>query len=176
MRALPLFVLISLVICLGILSANAQPRSHKAHVHGTATMDISIDKNEIEVDLKIPGMDLVGFEGKAKTKEQRENLKTVTNLLTQDYQLFTLPESAGCTVTKRKLEAEHDDDDHGGIGHSGYEYEIEYKCKDISKVTELDINIFRDIQSLSEIQVQLVTEKEQKSLKVKSTETQISLK
>ena len=172
MKTLSFFIVLTIAMSLGILNANAQ----KAHTHGSATMDISIEKNKIEVNVNIPGMDLVGFEGKAKTKQHKENLKTVTDLLTKDYSLFIIPEGAGCNVTKRKLESEHDDKDHGGKGHSGYEYEVEYKCKDISKITELDVNLFRDIQSLTEITVQVVTEKEQKSAKLTSTETVLKLK
>lgn len=172
MRIFSFFVIVCLLLCLGIYEANAH-REHKAHTHGKATMDISIEKNEIEVDLDIPGADLVGFEGKAKTQEQKDNLKSVTNLLTKDYALLTIPESAGCVVTKRKLESDHDDH---GKDHTSYEYEVKYKCKNTSKVTEFDFNLFRDIQSLSEVAVQVVTESTQKSFVLKSTETKINLK
>ena len=172
MRILSIFAIICLLFCLGIYEANAQHREHKAHSHGVATLEISIEKGEIEADLEVPGIDLVGFEGKAKTDKHKQQLKTVTDLLTKEYQLFNLPEAAGCKVTQRKFKADHDDKH---PDHSDYEYEIEYKCTDISKVKELDVNLFRDVESLKNITVQLVTEKGQKEVKLTPTSSKITL-
>ncbi len=164
---------ISALFCFLTISSNASDhREHKAHSHGIAKLNISIEKDVIEADLDIPGMDLVGFEGKAKTKEHKDRLKKVTELLTKDYNLFLIDEAAGCKVIKRKLDS--DSNDHGA-GHSEYEYEIEYKCKDIAKAKELDVNIFRDIESLNEVTVQLVTEKIQKEVKLNRTSSKVEL-
>ena len=73
-------------------------------------------------------------------------------------------------VTKRELEKEDEKN------HTDYEYTIEYKCADISKVTQLDVNIFRDIETLKEVVVQLVTDKTQKELKLGPTNSKIELK
>lgn len=112
----------------------------------------------------------MGFEGTAKNAKQTANLKKVTDLLTKDYNLFLIDEAAGCTVIKRKLEADNHKKE-----HSEYEYEIEYKCKDISKIKTLDVNIFRDIESLNEVTVQLVTEATQKEVKLTRTDSKVEL-
>lgn len=162
------FFLLSLITAFSVGSYAKD--AHKAHVHGISTLDISIEKNKIEAEVEIPGIDLVGFEGEAKTKEHKDNLKKVTDLLTKDYNLFLMSEEAGCKVTKRDLNTDHKK------GHSDYEYKIEYECSDISKVTELDVNLFRDIETMKKITVQLVTETDQKSFKLSPTASKINVK
>jgi len=171
MKTLSFFSSLSLLICGLIFTSNAHARrEHKAHTHGAAKLDISIENNEIEANLEIPGTDLVGFEGAPKTAKQKEDLKRMTDLMTKEYSLFMIDEAAGCKVTERKLET----DNHEKT-HTEYNYEIEYKCKDASKVKVLDVNIFRDIETLNEVTVQLVTQRSQKQVKLTRTSSKVEL-
>lgn len=164
-----IFSFLAALICFNIESNAGEHREHKAHVHGKAKLEISIEKNVIEAELDIPGMDFVGFEGKPKTDSQKKTLEKVTNTFSKDYNLFLIDEDAGCEVTTRKLEKDDDD------GHSEFEYKTKYTCKDISKVHKLDANLFRDINTLKEVSVELVTEKIQKELKIYPTKSKIEI-
>lgn len=171
MKTLSAFISMSLFICILIITSNANAhKEHKAHAHGAAKLDISIENNKIEADLEIPGMDLVGFEGAPKTAAQKENLKRMTDLMTNEYSLLMIDETAGCTVTKRKLETDNHDKT-----HSEYDFEIDYTCKDLSKVKTMDVNLFRDLESLNELTVQLVTHRSQKAVKLNRTNSKIEL-
>lgn len=171
MKIISLFVFLSALICFSIRSNAVEHRQHKAHVHGKAKLDISIDKDVIEADLMIPGMNFVGFEGQPKNDKQKKTLEKITNTFTTDYNLFLIDEDAGCEVTSRKLEKkEGSDSDHGD-----FEYTTQYKCKDISKIHKLDVNLFRDIDTLKEVAVVLVTEKIQKELKIYPTKSKIEI-
>lgn len=171
MKTLSFFLSLSLLICVLIFSSNANARKElKAHAHGVAKLDISIENNEIEANLEIPGADLVGFEGAPKTAKQKEDLKRMTDLMTKEYSLLMLDEAADCKVTQRKLETDNHDKT-----HTEYDYEINYKCKDASKVKVIDVNIFRDIETVNEITVQLVTQRSQKQVKLTRTSSKIEL-
>lgn len=43
---------------------------HKAHVHGMAKLDVTIEGKKASFEFEIPGMDAFGFETEAKSPEQ----------------------------------------------------------------------------------------------------------
>lgn len=172
MKVCSFFVFLAALICFNIKTKANEHREHKAHVHGKAKLEIEIEKDEIEADLEISGMDLVGFEGKPTTDKQKKTLEKVTKTFTTDYNLFLISEDAGCVVKERKLDK---DQDTKGDHHTEFEFTIKYQCKDISKVKVLDANLFRDIDTLKEVNVEVATEKNQKELKIYPTKSKIEL-
>jgi hypothetical protein len=165
--------LIGFLLCFISVStfAKVELRQHKAHTHGVAKLDVSLQQDTIDARLDVAGMDLMGFEGTPKTPANKKSLKTVTDLMTKEYSMFILNDDAGCTVTKRDLHKEESKD----VVHSDYEYIMTYKCKDLSKIKELEVNLFRDIGSLKQLTVQVVTEKSEKEVKLSPTDSKITL-
>lgn len=174
MKLIVFFSVLSAIICFNT-HANAEEhhkhREHGPHVHGKAKLDIAIEKDEIEATLDIPGMNLIGFEGKPRNEKQKHTLAKITDMFNKTYNLFLIADEAGCSVNSRKLEGKEDEDH----DHTDYEYSIKYKCKDISKIKQLDVNLFRDLDTLKEVTVELITETAQKELKIYPTKSKIDI-
>jgi len=72
------------------------------------------------MELHAPGADIVGFEYKAKTAEDRAKVDAAVATLARPLDLFALPAAAGCSVVQASasLESEEDHDDHGHEDHA----------------------------------------------------------
>lgn len=141
-----------------------------AHNHNSAVLEIVVDKNRILAKLLAPGMDLVGFEGTPKTKEQKENLEKVTQTLNTDYNMLSFEPDGHCVSKSRKLSKPITKK-----SHTDFSYETSYECTDISSLKKIDLNLFRDIESFKEVTVKIVNGSEQKELKLGSTHSTFQL-
>lgn len=116
---------LGLVICAGLgaqVAVASGKKSDKAphrdpHVHGHSNLKMASDKNMVNVQLEIPGMDLVGFEYVAKSKEEKKKVEDALALLKNPYNAITLPEAAGCVVDKVKIELAKEEHDHDHDEH-----------------------------------------------------------
>ena len=85
-----------------------EKRALDAHEHGVVALNIAIDGTQVSMELEAPGADIVGFEHKATTDAQRAAIDGAIAELSRPMELFVLPASAECSVTKASaaLEAE----------------------------------------------------------------------
>ena len=67
------FSSIFVVSCLSL--AHAQQANLGAHVHGVSELNIVIEGNKIEIQLRTPAKNIVGFEHEASTKKQIKKVK-----------------------------------------------------------------------------------------------------
>jgi hypothetical protein len=84
-----------------------------AHEHGHGTLNIAVEGNRILMELEAPGVDIVGFEHRARTEEQKTAMEKANGNLSKPLDLFEIPAAAGCSVEDVNVvvEAEH------GHGH-----------------------------------------------------------
>jgi hypothetical protein len=94
----------------GIGSAQ-QHRHADAHEHGRGSLNIAIEGTKVSMELEAPGADIVGFEHKAKTKQQKAAIEKAEQRLMVGESLFKLPAAAGCTLVTSGAALE-------GAGHS----------------------------------------------------------
>lgn len=168
MRVLALFVLISFFMC-STITLNAKDLEHdKVHTHGVGTLLVTITKDTIQSVLKVPSKDMVGFEGFATTRAQKNAAKSIQTLMTTEYNLYLTDDAAECVPSKRSLDQDFK-------AHGDYTFKMDYTCKNISKLKALDVNVFRDIESLNELNVQLRSLETKKNLKLNRTENKIDL-
>ncbi|MGY6586700.1 MAG: ZrgA family zinc uptake protein [Wenzhouxiangella sp.] len=64
----------SLTAMLALPVAAEPMRQHGAHVHGEATGNLSLDDEQLRLELTIPGVNLVGFEHPPRDEAQRDAL------------------------------------------------------------------------------------------------------
>ncbi|MGI1663618.1 DUF2796 domain-containing protein [Palleronia sp. KMU-117] len=112
----------SLLVCLLTLSAASasgadERRALDAHVHGEGTLDIAIDGGTVTLILAAPGADIVGFEHRAATAEDRAAIEAAIADLARPLDLFVLPDAAGCTVTMAEVSLQGGDEADDGHGH-----------------------------------------------------------
>lgn len=153
-----------------------------AHVHGVARLDMALDGRTLELELDTPAMNIVGFEHAATTDADKATLAQARETLLKPHGLFSIPEAAGCTVTKQKLESplfgdKDDDDDHDAPDADGHEHEhseihghYQFTCTTPTAFNKLDLSqLFKSFPATQTIQVQLVTRTSQMGAEVRAS-------
>jgi Protein of unknown function (DUF2796) len=106
--------LLALTLAAAPVFAAEEKRELGPHEHGHGILNIAVEKNRVSMDLDVPGMDIVGFEHKPESADQKATAAKAEKLLADALVLFKVPVSAGCKVTEAKvsIEAEgaHDED------------------------------------------------------------------
>ena len=104
-------------------------RELDAHEHGVGELNIAVDGTTVLMELHAPGADIVGFEYKATSAEDRAAIDAAVAMLAQPLDLFVLPAAAECGVTQSVAGLENDDehDDHDGHDdHAEHENDDEH--------------------------------------------------
>lgn len=149
-------LLIAAPLALASLTASAIA----AHVHGQAELDISIDQNIVEVELRSPQFNLAGFEHAPRKAPDQAVAVTVLHQLERPGPLLGL---GNCKLTSMDLDgtllnvdvhaaATVDDDEHPDIT-AIYQFE----CP--STPTSIDLSkLFQQFNGIEKVQVELMSD------------------
>ena len=99
--------------------AAAQQRELGAHEHGRGTLNIALEGSRLTMELEAPGVDIVGFEHKAKSAKDKAAVANAKKQLAKPLALFKLPAAAGCVVKQAKAKLEGEDDHGHAHGQAG---------------------------------------------------------
>jgi len=148
----------SMAIC---TLASAHERG--AHVHGTATLQITLEENTLTLTLDTPLNNLVGFEHVPRTQQQKNTVHYIIEKLRQPEMLFGLTPAAQCLPsgvtltapllglgTSEKMHPEKND------GHAGLTAEINFTCTSPAAMKEIDVKLFREFNRLHLLNAQIV--------------------
>ncbi|ETX05383.1 DUF2796 domain-containing protein [Candidatus Entotheonella palauensis] len=184
------FVVLSTLIVfgqlMGIPVVGEAQRQHRAHVHGAGKLNLVQEGSQVHIELELPGMDVAGFEHKARTASQKQAVKDAVTALEQGSALFRMNAEAKCTFDKAEIEVsmmdddgegehghegdKHQDDDHhrdekhaGEVGESHSEFHAEYvfQCASPEKLQQLQVTLFDTFKGAENLQVQFVTARKQ---------------
>ena len=129
-----------------------------AHEHGSASLNIALEGNSLELELDSPAMNLLGFEHAAHSSADRAKLASVKRLLEQPQQLFTLPDAADCQLTRRELHSPLFEDEHADEQHSDIEAHYQFSCANPQALDSLSLAaFFQQFAGLEKLQVQLIS-------------------
>jgi hypothetical protein len=160
------------------------------HEHGHGTLNLVLEGQNLQLELEVPGADIVGFEHEAKTAEDQAKMEAATKTLAQPLALFALPDAAGCKVTSAKIvvaagsdhdvhEHEHEneaDTDEHEAEHSEFHAEYTLSCTNAAAITTIGFPYFETFPNSEELAVTLITEKSQKVFEVTRGHTVIDLR
>lgn len=173
-----------------------------AHVHGHGQLDVAVLDGRLHIELRSPAMDIVGFEHAPRNATQRRQLESALGQLRNADALFLLPAAADCRLTEVHVESqqapgahdgEHDqdhhrDDDHGhshddihdhgdktGDPHSAVTALYQYQCENPAVIEAIDVQLFAEFPDVETLQVQLLTETEQRAVTLSADNTRIRL-
>ncbi|MEQ8294776.1 MAG: DUF2796 domain-containing protein [Roseovarius sp.] len=113
-------------------AAAEESRGMGAHVHGVSTVEIAVEDGVMELDLRAPGMDIVGFEHEATSPEDKDAVEEAIRVFLSPEDIVTLPDGAGCRLTEVLAHLhlggdEHDHgDDHGHAGEEGHDHDHDH--------------------------------------------------
>lgn len=184
--------------------AEDKHRQLGAHAHGHGNFNIAIEGKRVIMELEAPGADIVGFEHKAETKEQKAAVSSAEEKLKNIANVVGLPGAAGCKLEKASVElhseaGDHDDREHDkkaakkghdhGHGHgekdakheaekaSHSEFRAGYAltCASPEKLVELSFPYFSNFKGAEALEVSAVGPKSQKKFEVERDTGKINL-
>lgn len=165
-------------------AAFASERQLHAHQHGHGTLNVAIEGQSLWIELEAPGFDIVGFEHRATTPEDKAKVEAAENQLARPQELFGLPPEAACTldgaaVTLSGLTSEesdeheedhqedaHEHEDHESESHSVFHAEYGFTCQRLEEVTRIALTYFDRFPRAESLEVNLINEQSQGRMEV----------
>ena len=183
------------IAALALVSAVRAADEHRelgAHVHGHGTLNIAVEDKRVAMELEVPGMDLVGFEHEAETKEQKAAIERAKAKLAKPLALFKLPASASCSISEVKValegaaehndgdedHTEHADGDHDGDERGSHtEFHVAYAldCAKPANLTSIAFDFFTTFPRANGLTVNVITAKAQNTYEVSRDKPEFDL-
>ena len=118
-RLLPTVAWVSACLASPALAANHGHREHDAHAHGHGTLDIVVEGETALIELRMPGVNVVGFEHAPKDDAEREAVRQALEPLRDGAAVFVPAPAADCAIEEAAAEisAVAPDDHHDDGGH-----------------------------------------------------------
>lgn len=170
-----------LVFIAAVLTAPAlgYERQHNSHEHGVAAMQLVIEGDTLQLKIETPAMNILGFEHKPSTAEQKKTMAQAESLLKNPDNVVLLPKTARCQITEAKIisslsqneheyehEHEHEhvhdgESDYKGdhdedSGHADYDLNYQFECDDINALQQINMTIFSHFPLFEELEVQYI--------------------
>ena len=145
------------------------------HVHGVGTLQLVLEENSLSVELRLPAINVVGFEHAPNDAQQKAAVQNAVALLKDSGQVLILPDKAQCkiesaVVTSELLDHEghdgaHDDDhahdsghdhddhdganddDHDGRDHAHADFDVSYgfDCRHPTALKQITLRLFQQL-------------------------------
>ena len=112
------------------LATEHEHREHDAHAHGHGTLDIVVEGDQALIELRIPAVNVVGFEHAPRDDAEHEAVRRALEPLQDGGSLFALSADADCAVEAAAADIvslseddHHDEGDHEADEHAAHEDE-----------------------------------------------------
>ncbi len=146
-------------------------KGHGAHEHGVSQLNVGVSGSKVEIELASPGVDIVGFEHKPSTAEQKERVKKALAKLREPGTLVELPKEAKCKRTEAEAHLEQESKE-----HAEFEVHLHFTCDNPSALDHIDITAFSTFPGIREINAQAITPNGQFAAELTSKRDHLTLK
>ena len=132
------------------------------HVHGTATMQIAIEGNNVEVALIAPLESLLGFERAPRNDKERQAVQMMMKQLSDPSALLIPTAAARCTPAKPRITApaldartkvpgheKHDE------AHAELEAVISFRCAVPAALNSMEVRLFDVFPRLQKLKAEV---------------------
>lgn len=159
-------------------------RDHDAHQHGHSSLAIAIENNTIQLEFTSPAINIVGFEHKPSSKEDKEKIEEAEHVLKNATSLFIINPETDCRLSFNAIESalieEHEEDhhdhdstheeehhkdhhesEHEEDNHSEFKAEYRFECEKIAELKSIDVKLIEAFPTIEEIETQLLTKQKQ---------------
>jgi hypothetical protein len=138
------------------------------HVHGVGTLQLVLEGGRLSAELRLPAINVVGFEHAPSDEKQEAAVKKAAALLQDARQVLTPPDEAQCTaapgvVASALLEhgpADHDHDDHDKAHedeHADFDVRYSFDCRRPEVLKQIKVRLFQPLPKLERLDVDMVT-------------------
>ena len=94
----------AVLACAAFAASDSEQREHEAHEHGHGTLDIVVEGKELVIELRIPAVNVVGFEYAPRDDSEREAIRQVLLPFGDAASVLALPAAAECEVEEAEAE------------------------------------------------------------------------
>ncbi|GGH96451.1 zinc-binding protein [Pseudomonas fluvialis] len=176
---------------------HAEHGSLGTHEHGTAELNVVLDGQTLEIALKSPAMNLLGFEHAAKSAADRAKVSALQHQLQAPQTLLGLS-SGDCSLASHTLESpllaaeqahnphdqKHDHKHQHGDAEAAHDHDAkhsdihahyQFDCQQPDALKQLDLSeLFKAFPGMEKIQVQLIGPAGQQGLELGQGKTTLS--
>ena len=138
------------------LVSDAWGQSPRAHHHGSARLQVSVDGPTLQVAFEGPADNILGFEHAPRTDAQKKTVARAEEQLKQTPQLFSTPAEANCQPQPARVEMKLPPAG-SKEAHSEVEAEWRWVCANPAGLTHVDVMLFKVFPRLKQLQAQVVT-------------------
>jgi hypothetical protein len=149
-----------------VLAADKDAAQPKAHQHGAAQLEVTLDGGVLQIALEGPAENFLGFEHAPRTDAQKKTVARVEEQLKQPAQLFTPMAAADCRPRPSRVEIKLPAPGSKET-HSEVEAEWRWQCAQPAALGHVDVGLFKAFPRLKELRVQIVTAQGQKTAVLK---------
>ena len=167
---------VSLIAALTLVagSSMAEQRHLGPHVHGQATVDVSVDGPTLQVALSIPGHDAVGFEHPPTNLEQAQALSAARAKLNAGTWLVPAA-AAGCRTTSTKVVGDGFEPTAKPGGHGDFDVTYVLTCAKPDRLDALDVRLVEAFPSVQHVVTNIVTANGSTQVTLDRTTTKVAL-
>lgn len=138
-----------------------------AHEHGSASLDIAIDTNTIEMKFESPAVNIVGFEYATEDEQQLLLIKQAKKNLSNFDAIFQLAGDVSCQTVQASANwvTEHEEgheegheehDDAPASEHAEFIAEYKLECIEVNNLTAINVNLFEFFPGITDLDVQVI--------------------
>lgn len=171
--------------------------AHEAHVHGIAALDVTIDNQQLTLNLHSPLANLIGFEHAPNTDKDRQAVRDMAARLRKPGVSFVPAAAAKCSLTGVKLSAgpipahllgepehttkqkhthTHDHQHAPGDAHADLTGTYVYSCANMHQLQYIDVPLLTAFTGFNRLDVQVVTPTRQQAATLNASSNRIQLK
>jgi len=140
----------------GLLVAAPVVAAERAHQHGVAQLQVTVDGAALQIAFEGPAENILGFEHAPKSNAQKKTVARAEGQLMQPERLFAIPASAECKPQPARVEVKLPPPGSRET-HSEIEVEWQWQCAQPARLTHVDVGLFKAFPRLKELRVQTVT-------------------
>lgn len=172
-----------------LASSGGFERQHAPHVHGHATGSLAQDGARFALSLRLPGINLAGFEHAPRDDDQQEILDQVMAALKTGAWLSFDP-NGECRIDRIELAAPgfgldasadepahaHDGQDHDhDHDHAEFHLEAIFNCEQADGLAWLAVDLFTDYPGNEQMRIDVLTERRVERVRLRPGNDRIAL-
>ena len=146
-------------LVLSFILATPIEGAESAHEHGVGTLSIAVEGHDVEIELTVPGSDVVGFEHIPSSESERQAVITGVEILRDVNGIVVLTPKAKCRVEDVEVDSglmEDKKDDHKEV-HSEFVAHYHFHCDNPKQLTSATLGFFKAFPSAHELEAKWIT-------------------
>ena len=153
-----------------------------AHLHGVTRVQIAVEDGRVQVSLRAPGADLVGFEHPARDDVDRAAIEDALARLSAPDNVVAFGPAAKCALVASEVTLRQDEDgrpkveEHAEAArHSLFEAIYAFDCAVPDRLTSARFPYFETFADVLEIEAEIVTASGARAAELTRDENRLSL-